>query len=116
MLKGMKKFINIYHSKGLQVIQIDTDNEFGCIEEEIIPTRSNMVAAGEHVRNIEKSNRTIKEGTRYHVHRYPYKRYPRVMVIGCILKTVNDLNQLPSFNGPKIKPKHIDNGRCVSRF
>ena len=49
MLSGIKKCINIYHSRGLHVTQLNTDNEFGCIEEEIRPTRLNMVAAGEHV-------------------------------------------------------------------
>ena len=42
--------------------------------------------------NIEGSNRTVKERTRSHVYRLPYKVYPIEMVCGCIVKIVKDLN------------------------
>ena len=53
MLQGVKKCVNLYHSRGLEVIQLNTDNEFACIEEDICPIKLNMVAAGEHVGDIE---------------------------------------------------------------
>ena len=73
--KGTKRIINMYHARGLRVTQINTDNEFACIREQIRPTNLNMVAAGEHVSNVERSIRTIKEGTRCHMRRLPYNRY-----------------------------------------
>ena len=76
MVKGIKKCINLYHKRGLTVTQLNTDNEFECIEEDILPTRLNMVAANEHVGDVEVSIRATKECTRCHVHRNPYEWYP----------------------------------------
>ena len=59
----------------------------------------NTLAAGEHVDDIERSNRTIKERTRCHLHILPYTRYPKEMVIGCVTHSVKVLNQLPADNG-----------------
>ena len=78
---------------------VNSDNEFGCIRDDILPTNLNMVAADEHVGDVERSIRTVKEGTRCHVHRLPYERYTKLMVSGCVVKTIKDLNQLPSPNG-----------------
>ena len=74
MLKGVKTCINVYYARGLEVSQLNTDNEFLCIEEDIRPVRLNVVAANEHVGNIERSTRTVKECTRCHIHRNPYER------------------------------------------
>ena len=82
MLAGVKACINVYHARGLEVTQLNTDNEFACIEEDIRPVKLNVVAANEHVGNVERSTRTIKECTRCHIHRNPYKRYPKTMVTG----------------------------------
>ena len=96
MLKVIRKCINVYHSRNLRVTQLNVDNEFACIEDEIRPTRMNVVAAGEHVGDIERSNRTVQEGTRRLIHTNPYERYPRIMVKGCAIKSVKNLNRLPS--------------------
>ena len=58
-----------------------------------------MVAAEEHVGDIERSIRTVKECTQCHVHCLPYKRYPKAMIAGCIRNVINKLNQLPAENG-----------------
>lgn len=77
-----------------------------------------MVAAGEHVGNIERSNRTVKECTRCHIHRCPYERYPRVMVTGCVVKAVKDLNQLPSQSGisQELSPSTLITGDVCPDF
>ena len=49
MVKGIRRCINLYHKRGLTMSQLNTDNEFKCIEEDILPTRLKMVAANEHV-------------------------------------------------------------------
>ena len=85
--------------RGLEVTQLSTDNDFTCIEEEVKPVRLNVVAAKKHVGDIESSMRTVKECTRCHIHRNQYERYPHIMVTGCVTKSINDLNQLQSFNG-----------------
>jgi hypothetical protein len=99
MKNGIKKVINIYHSRNLLVEQLNTDNEFNVIRDDIRPTLLNMVAANEHVGNIERSIRTVKEGTRCHVQRLPFRRWPKQMIIGCITYVVKCLNDIPSENG-----------------
>ena len=118
MLEGVKRCINLYHSRDLSVIQMNTDNKFGCIKEEIRPIKLNMVAAGEHAGNIERYNRTVKECTRCHIHRCPYERYPRVMVTGCVVKAVKDLNQLPSQSGisQELSPSTLITGDVCPDF
>ena len=70
--------------------QLNSDNEFGCIEEEMRPMRLTMMAAGEHVRSVEQSNRTIQEGVRRLINKNPYKWYPMAVVEGRVTKSVKD--------------------------
>ena len=52
MLKGVNECINMYNARGLEVTQLNTDDEFRCIEEAIRPIRLNVVAADEHVEDV----------------------------------------------------------------
>ena len=99
MEEGIKKAINVYHSRGIHVHNVNTDNEFECIKDDILPVHLNVVAAEEHVGDVERSIRTVKEGTRCDIQRLPYTHYPRAMVRGCVTKRIKDLNQLPSTYG-----------------
>ena len=60
--------------------------------DEIMPIPVNIVGAEEHVGEIKHSNRAIKERTRSHVHRFPFKCYPIKLVCGCVTKMTKDLN------------------------
>ena len=85
--------------RGLRVTKLNADNEFENIHDVIRPAALHIVGANEHVGDIERSIRTIKECTRCHVHRLPYKRYPKLMVAGMVLHVVKSLNNLPSETG-----------------
>ena len=87
-----KRATNVYHAREIAVEQVNIDNKFEALTEELRSISVNMVEAGEHVGNIEWSNRSVKERTRCHVHRLPYRIYPIEMVCGCITKVVTDLN------------------------
>ena len=99
MEEDIKKAINAYHSRGIHVHNLNTDNEFECIKDDILPVQLNAVEAEEHVGDVERSIRTVKEGTRCDIQRLPYNHYPRAMVRGCVTKRIRDLNQLPSTYG-----------------
>ena len=62
---------------------------------DILPTNLNVVVAEGNIGKIERSIRTMKEGTRCDVHRLPFSHYPKVMIKGIITKRVKDLNHLP---------------------
>ena len=91
--------ITIYHARGVHVNQINTDNEFEYIKNDILPTNLNVVAAKEHVGEIERSIRTMKKGTRCDVQCLLYSHYRNVMIKGSMNIRVKDLNQLPLNNG-----------------
>ena len=92
MLDGLNKVINLYKSRGLQVETIHGDNEFECLREELRPITLNIAAADEHVSMIERSIRTIKERTRSQIQFLPYIKYPRNMIIGCVVFSIKSLN------------------------
>jgi len=98
-LELVKKTINKYKARGLTVVQINADNEFECIREDIRPITLNVVAAEEHVGSIERAIRTNKDDTRAHIHRLPYTHYPVSMVEGAQKHSVIRRNNLPATNG-----------------
>ena len=63
MEKGVKTCIHLYYTRGLRVTQSNTDNEFTCTKESITTVCLNIVAAEEHVGEIERPMRTVKEDT-----------------------------------------------------
>ena len=65
---------------------------FRVMVDEIRPTPVNIVGAGEHVGNIERSNKTVQERTRCHVHRLPFSIYPIEIICGYLIKVIKDLN------------------------
>ena len=65
----------MYEARGLKISQINTDNKFEFIREVMKTIPLNIVTAGDHVGDVERSNRTIKEWTQWYVHCLPYKRY-----------------------------------------
>ena len=85
---SLKKMIPLYHMRGILVNAINTDNKFECIKNTILLMTLNVVSVEEHMREVERSIRTVKEGTIYHVQRPPYTHYHRVMVRSCIIATV----------------------------
>ena len=91
-VRQLKKVVNTYNARGVKLRQINADNEFRVLEDDIGDIQLNIVAAGEHVGNVERSIRTLKEYTRCHVHRLPYKRYPIEMVCGAVRKSIKDIN------------------------
>ena len=115
---GIKAVLNIYQSRGIRIRQINADNEFNCVKSDFLPTPVNIVAAEEHVGDVEKSIRTLKDGTRTHVCRLPYRRYPRAMVAGAAMHTLISLNQMPANNGisTTLSPSTLVTGKAIPDF
>ena len=92
ILAGINKVINLHQSRGLIVQQVNSDNEFECIREDIRLILLNITAADEYVSPVERSIRSIKDRTRCQVQSLPYTKYPRTMVIGCVIFSTKSLN------------------------
>ena len=98
-LASIMKIINIYKSRNLNVIQIDVDMEFKSLESQLLPIKLNVAAADEHVPDVERSIRTIKEGTRSILHGLPFDFYHQQLVAGCVQSVVKALNNTPKRGG-----------------
>ena len=118
IIKGLKNIINTYQARGITVTQINADNEFACAADEVLPTRLNIAASEEHVGDVERSIRYIKEGTRKHINRLPYTHYPKVMVTGCAMHVLKSINGLPSENGLStvLSPHTLITGEAAPSF
>ena len=91
--------VNKYESRGFKITDYHGDNEFAHIEGHVVPATTHICATGEHVPEIERSIRTVKERTRCTVHSMPYKRLPNMMMKHIVLNSVYWLNAFPSKNG-----------------
>lgn len=76
VIPSLKKVLQIYSSRGFMVEYIHADNGFRGMQEEFLPTRLNLTAAGEHVPEIGISIRTLKERTRTTCHGHAYRFHP----------------------------------------
>ena len=108
-----KRALNVYHARKITITQLNADNEFGVMVEEVRPMPVNVVGAGEHVGDIERSNRTVQERSRCHVHRLPFSFYPVEMVCGCLIKVTKDLNMEIAEDGvsKELSPGMLITGR-----
>ena len=97
MVEGIKRAVQLYKVRGLDVNNIHADNEFECCRDEIRPIQLDIVGVGIHVGEVERSICTIKERVKCTTHHLPFKRYPKIMTTGCY--NIKRLNNLPADNG-----------------
>ena len=74
ILAGINKVVILYQSRGLLVQQINGDNEFECIREEVRPIMLNISAVDKHVSPVERLIQAIKDRTRCQVQYLPYTK------------------------------------------
>ena len=99
MVNGIMKAVRLYKIRGLQVKNIHADNEFECCRDELSPIVLDIVGAGMHVGEVERSIRTIKERIRCSTHSLPFRKYPKMLTTGCINYNIKRLNNLPADDG-----------------
>lgn len=92
ILKRVRNVINTYKTRGIEVQQVNGDDEFACIIDDTLPTRMNVVAAEEHAGGIERSIRYIQDGTCTHINRLLFTHYPRAMIAGCAMHALKSIN------------------------
>ena len=94
------------------------DNEFECIRNEVQPPQLHIAPPDEHIGEVERSVRTIKERTRCIIHDLPYRQYPRAMVEGCVTSATMSLNNLPSLDdvSKRLSPASMIVGRAAPDF
>ena len=98
-MNAVNKAVKVYTDRGFTVTDIHADLEFDCIRDDVAPIHLEIVPKDEHVHEVERSIRTIKEGTRTMVNGLPYKQYTRTMVQELLRTVTRNLNQLPARDG-----------------
>lgn len=109
ILQAIKQVMMLYKSRGHQMEKLEfderdnpvhtilADNEFYALREELENegVSVNVVAKEEHVPEVERQNRVIKERARAIVQTLPYMRIPKRMQIALIQYVVSWLNHFP---------------------
>ena len=66
--KEVKIIIKVFNRRQIGISQVSADDKFECIRESIAPVQLNIVRAGEHMGDIDRANRSLKEGTICEIH------------------------------------------------
>ena len=99
ILLGLQNVINLYESRGLTVSHVHADYEFESVRLSLLPTELQVVGQGDHVPEIERSVRTLKDDFRTIVHALPYTYFTRLMIRSLLLHVVRLRNIFPNKNG-----------------
>ena len=99
LLMETRAILHLYATRGFIISRIEGDREFSCIVNDVLPTALNVADADDHVHEVERSIRTIKERVRCTVQGLPYRRLPRVLIRSIVEGAHKSLNQFPVKNG-----------------
>jgi hypothetical protein len=105
--------IKLYETRVFTVTRAKGDQEFSCLANDLLPTPLNIADTDDHVAQVERSIRTIKERVRCLVQGLPFKRIPKAMMRAAIKNANKALNQFPAKNGVSdtLSPLTIMTGR-----
>ena len=99
LLEELNAVIELYHNRTFRITDVHADNEFECLRQELAQIRLNIVAQDDHVPEIERSIRTVKECLRVLVHGMPFKRIPKLLLVELVRSVIKNLNILPAKQG-----------------
>ena len=112
--KALSSILQLYEHRGFKIGTVMTDNEF----EHLRPSfpMLNTCAAGDHVPDVERCIRTIKEQTRACYSVLPFRFIPKIMLIHLVRNSVLWMNAFPSRSGMSHlhSPHYIMSGRELS--
>ena len=91
--------MDLYARRGFQVGTVLMDNEFEKLRNLVPILAINTTAAKEHVPEVERKIRLIKERGRGILNTLPFKKMPRLMLIELIYHVVLWLNAFPANSG-----------------
>lgn len=93
-----QKVIRLYQARQFKVKQVITDNQYKCLQEDLLLMLLAIIGAGVHIEDIEWSIRTVKEYTRTTTQGLPFKQYPGLLVNSIVKKAIIDLNSFPAMD------------------
>jgi hypothetical protein len=123
----LKQVFRIYQGRGHAVEDIEfvngeenpihtmlADNEFQALQQDVeeLGVNVHVVTKEEHVPEVERQNRVIKERARAIVQTLPYKTIPKKIRVALIYYVIFWLNNIPK-EGQKLSPKEMIMGTQV---
>jgi hypothetical protein len=109
--------LSTYRARGFTPTAIHADNEFSL--QQVFPDiHFSICSADDHVPEIERAVRTVKESIRATIHGMPYARLPRVLVKALVTHATRTLNMLPHPDGVSstMSPATIVTGQPKTDF
>ena len=101
IIAHFKKIIGLYIVRGFRVKIMIADNQFESMRDDIanLHVQLHIVAREEHVPEVERFNRTIKERVRANYNTLPFTHYPPVLVAEMVFAAVFWRNMFPLKGG-----------------
>ena len=96
------------------MVDIHTDKEFECLRESLGNVSLEICGADEHVAEVERSIRTMKETMQATAHGLPYHRLLKLMIAKLVAMATRCLNGFPRDDGVSehMSPHSIITGRA----
>jgi Reverse transcriptase (RNA-dependent DNA polymerase) len=117
LLQALKHVRSIYSKRGFRIDTVLMDNQFVPLREELsdLHITLNTVANGEHVPEVERHIRTLKERVRSVYNVLPFQRLPNRIVIELVYYCTYWLNSFPVADGisDTLSPRNIVTGQHI---
>jgi hypothetical protein len=119
IFKAYHEIHYFYLKRGFHITTLNVDGEFAPLQ---VPIQSmpggpkvNLTSANEHVPEIERRIRVVKERARSFRHSLPFNRIPKLLTIHIVFVAVKLLNHFPPKGGisDTISPKTIMTGETL---
>ena len=117
--EAFKEAYQYYAKRGFKITLVTADNEFEPLQTLVhaMPAgpRVNLASASEHVPEIERRIRVVKERCRALRHSLPFNRIPEMMTIHMVFHATKMLNYFPTKTGisDTISPRTIMTGETL---
>jgi hypothetical protein len=104
IFKAFKEIYQYYFQRGFHITVLHVDSEFAPLKTMIetmpsCPIMVNLASANEHVPEIERRIRVLKEQCRSSRHDLPFQRIPKLLTIHIVFHSVRMLNFFPTKGG-----------------
>ena len=116
-MSATKHAVALYSKRGFRVSDAHTDNEFEPMRADLMDAKVNLNVASnnEHVPEIERHIRTVKDRVRCMYNSVPFKKIPSRMIVEMVTSATFWLSMFPPTDGISkvISPRGIIHGLTV---
>ena len=119
IFKAFKEIYQYYLHRGFRITTVHADGEFEPLKAmiDILPGGPvvNLASANQHVPEIERRIRVVKERCRAVRHSLPFQQIPKLLTVHIVLNVVKLLNFFPTKEGVSetLSPKTIMSGETL---